>query len=137
MYIQEKNDYSRSFYSYDATNSREKIVQTNLVNGVTDGEEYLRLYSSNVEYVYTASTRKCVKNQLTQKFREFGVPAGATYAGEAYYGARLGFKFIPTISKFNFNFIFSAVPGGNFLTQVWTADINDNNGDKGRYTGCN
>jgi hypothetical protein len=23
------------------------------------------------------------------------------------------------------------------LTQVWTADINDNNGDKGRYTGCN
>ncbi len=72
MYIQENNDYSRSFYSYDATNSREKIVQTNSVNGVTDGQEYLRLYSSNLEYVYTASTRKCVKNQLTQKFREFG-----------------------------------------------------------------
>ena len=88
MYIEEKNDYSRSFYSYDATNTREKIVQTKIVDGGTDGDEYLRLYGTNVEYVYTASTRKCVKNNLTQKFREFGVPAGATFAGETYYGAR-------------------------------------------------
>ena len=117
MYIEEANDYSRSFYSYDSVFKREKIVQETNVNGKLDAGEYIRLYSQNLEYFYNYNSKQCTKNTIKTTFREFGVPAGATYAGQAYYGA-------------------SAVQGGSLLAQVWTANITDNQGNSGRYTGC-
>ena len=117
MYIEEKNDYSRGYYTYDAINKREKISQENNINGVDGAVEYLRLYNQNVEYQYTYSTKKCVKNAISTQWREFGVPAGATYAGQAYYGV-------------------GALDGANLLAQVWVVNITDNQGGSGRYTGC-
>jgi hypothetical protein len=117
MYIEEKNDYSRGYYTYDAINKREKISEENNINDVEGAIEYLRLYNQNVEYQYTYSTKKCVKNPITTQWREFGVPAGATYAGKTYYGV-------------------GALDGANLLAQVWIVNITDNQGGSGRYTGC-
>ena len=76
MYIEEANDYSRSYYTYDSVFKREKIVQETNVNGKLDAGEYIRLYAQNVEYFYNYNSKQCTKNttwkQICKQKHVFG-----------------------------------------------------------------
>ena len=61
-------------------------------------------------------TRQCQVQPISRPWRNFAVPANATFFAENYIGS-------------------SAVPNANLLTSTWGFNVTDSQGNQGRYMG--
>ena len=73
-------------YSYDSIGKRERKIEEQIIGTNTEFVDVLRLYNQQIEYRFNLKTRNCVKNAITEPFRNFDVPSNATFYGQSYIG---------------------------------------------------
>jgi hypothetical protein len=115
-YDEEKQFFLRGYISYDAIYKRTRTIDEWILQNDREAFDTLRIYNSNIEYVYDLRKRTCVSQPITRAWRDFGIPVNATSYGENYVGS-------------------SAVPNANLLTTAWGFNITDSQGNKAFYNG--
>ncbi|XP_065832924.1 mammalian ependymin-related protein 1-like [Oscarella lobularis] len=84
----ESHSFARRKVSYDETNQRVRIVeQYDQENETRQYFDILYLYNEHKYYLYNLGTQACEQRPLNEPFHSRGVPEGATYSGQYYFGA--------------------------------------------------
>lgn len=102
--------------AYDALYKRQREVEERILGTDNEYLDILRLYNQNIEYVYSFKNGTCTKQTPSRPWRDYNVPANATSLGEAFIGS-------------------SAVPNANVLTNLWTGNTKDGEGNNEKFWG--
>ena len=110
------------FLSYDAVYRRQRFVWRQFSNGEVEEYDRLFLEKQKILYEFNIQKKQCTK---TEGFNwiDYSVPKDSKFVQSVYIGA-------------------AAVPGANILTNVWTYNTTDTQGNNisviGRWTdvGC-
>jgi hypothetical protein len=116
QYDEETQFFSRAYLAYDSIYKRERIIDEYILQNDREAFDVLRIFNSNIEYVYDFRNKTCKNQPISRPWRDFAIPANASSYGESYIGS-------------------SAIPNANVLTTSWGYNFTDSQGNSGFYHG--